>query len=104
MRLLLIVVLLVSLASVAQESAEYRACLDKATTQMAMNTCASEEAARVGGRLNEVYHKLLVEAAKPPEAVRRLKVLKGPGSYTGMRMWRRCIRRRISRPSTVRFI
>ena len=31
MRLLLVVFLLVSLASVAQESAEYRACLDKAT-------------------------------------------------------------------------
>ncbi len=73
MKLLLVVVLLVSLASVAQESAEYRACLDKATTQMAMNTCASEEAARVGGRLNDVYHKLLAEAAKQPDAVDKIK-------------------------------
>ena len=73
MRLLLIVFLLVSLASVAQESAEYRACLDKATTQMAMNTCASEDAARVDARLNEVYRKLLAAAAKQPEALEKIK-------------------------------
>ena len=73
MRLLLIVFLLGSLASVAQESAEYRACLDKATTQMAMNTCASEEAARVEARLNDVYHKLLATAAKQPDAVDKIK-------------------------------
>ena len=73
MRVLLIVFLLGSLASVAQESAEYRACLDKATTQMAMNTCASAEAARVDARLNDVYHKLLAEAAKQPEAVDKIQ-------------------------------
>jgi uncharacterized protein YecT (DUF1311 family) len=73
MRFLLVVFLLVSLASVAQESAEYRVCLDKATSQMAMNTCASEEAARVDGRLNDVYHKLLVAAAKQPEALEKIK-------------------------------
>ena len=73
MKLLLVVFLLVSLASVAQESAEYRACLDKAMTQMAMNTCASEDAARVDARLNDVYHKLLSEAAKQPDAVDKIK-------------------------------
>jgi len=73
MKLSLIVSLLVSLASVAQESAEYRACIDKATTQMAMNTCASEEAARVDARLNDVYHKLLAQAAKQPDAVDKIK-------------------------------
>ena len=66
MKLLLIAFLLVSLASVAQESAEYRACLDKATTQMAMNTCASEEAARVDGRLNEqLAPRQHCQASKP---------------------------------------
>ena len=73
MRFLLVVFLLVSLGSVAQESAEYRACLDKATTQMAMNTCASEDAARVDARLNDVYHKLLTMAAKQPEALEKIK-------------------------------
>jgi uncharacterized protein YecT (DUF1311 family) len=73
MRYLLMAFLLVSLSSVAQESAEYRACLDRATTQMAMNTCASEEAARVEGRLNDVYHKLLTAAAKQPDAVDKIK-------------------------------
>jgi len=73
MRYLLIVFFLVSLSSVAQESAEYRACLDKATTQMAMNTCASEDAARVDARLNDVYHKLLSTAGKQPEALEKIK-------------------------------
>ena len=73
MRHLPLLFLLVSLASVAQESVEYRACLDKATTQMAMNTCASEDAARVDARLNDVYHKLLAEAAKQPDAVDNIK-------------------------------
>jgi uncharacterized protein YecT (DUF1311 family) len=73
MRLLPAVLLLSTLACVAQESAEYRACNDKATTQMAMNTCASEEAARVEGRLNDVYHKLLAAAAKQPEALEKIK-------------------------------
>ncbi len=73
MRFLLFMFLLGLLASVAQESAEYRACLDKATTQMAMNACASAEAARADARLNDVYHKLLAEAAKQPEAVDKIK-------------------------------
>jgi uncharacterized protein YecT (DUF1311 family) len=73
MRYLLVLFLLVSISGVAQESAEYRACLDKATTQMGMNTCASEEAARVDGRLNDVYHKLLAAAAKQPDAVDKIK-------------------------------
>jgi uncharacterized protein YecT (DUF1311 family) len=73
MKPLLIVFLLASLASVAQESAEYRTCLDKATTQMAMNTCASAEAARADARVNDVYHKLLAAAAKQPEALEKIK-------------------------------
>lgn len=73
MKPLLIVFLLVSVSSVAQESAEYRACNDKATTQMEMNTCAGEEAARVDTRLNDVYHELLSKAAKQLEAVVKIK-------------------------------
>ena len=55
MRYPTIVFLLVSVAGVAQESAQYRTCLDSATSQMAMNTCASEEAGRAEARLNDVY-------------------------------------------------
>jgi uncharacterized protein YecT (DUF1311 family) len=73
MRLVLAMLLLSALACAAQESAEYRVCIDKATTQMAMNTCASEEAARVDARLNDVYHRLLAEAAKQPDAVDKIK-------------------------------
>ncbi len=73
MKPLLIVFLLVSVSSVAQESAEYRACNDKATTQMEMNTCAGEEAARADARLNDVYHELLSKAAKQLEAVVKIK-------------------------------
>lgn len=73
MKHMLIVFLLVPLASVAQESAAYRACNDKATTQMEMNTCAGEEAARVDARLNDVYHELLSTAGKRLEAVVKIK-------------------------------
>jgi uncharacterized protein YecT (DUF1311 family) len=73
MKHLHIAFLLVSLSSVAQELPEYSSCNDKATSQLEMNTCASEEAARVDARLNEVYHKLLATAAKQPEAVAKIK-------------------------------
>lgn len=73
MKHMLIVFLLVPLASVAQESAAYRTCNDKATTQMEMNTCAGEEAARVDARLNDVYHELLSTAGKRLEAVVKIK-------------------------------
>jgi uncharacterized protein YecT (DUF1311 family) len=73
MKYLPILFLLVPLSSAAQESAEYRACNDKATTQMAMNTCASEEAARIDSRLKDVYHELLSKAARQVEAVAKIK-------------------------------
>jgi uncharacterized protein YecT (DUF1311 family) len=73
MKHLLILFLLVSLAGVAQESAEYRACINRATTQMEMNTCAGDEAARVEARLNDVYHKLLVQASNQVEALAKIK-------------------------------
>jgi uncharacterized protein YecT (DUF1311 family) len=73
MKHLLILFLLVSLAGVAQESAEYRACINRATTQMEMNTCAGDEAARVEARLNDVYHKLLAQASNQVEALAKIK-------------------------------
>jgi uncharacterized protein YecT (DUF1311 family) len=73
MKHLLISFLLVSLAGVAQESAEYRACINRATTQMEMNTCAGDEAARVEDRLNDVYQKLLAQASNQVEALAKIK-------------------------------
>ncbi len=62
-----------SLPALAQDSAQYRACNDKAKTQGEMNACASEEAARVDAELNAVYRKLLSKAATQPEAVVKIK-------------------------------
>jgi uncharacterized protein YecT (DUF1311 family) len=38
-----------------------------------MNACASDEAARTDSELNEVYRKLLGQAAKQEEAVAKIK-------------------------------
>jgi uncharacterized protein YecT (DUF1311 family) len=58
-------------ASTAQ--VQYRACNEKAKTQMEMNACASEEAARADGELNEVYRKVLAQAGRQEEAVAKIK-------------------------------
>jgi uncharacterized protein YecT (DUF1311 family) len=42
-----------------QQSPEYRACNDGAKTQVAMNACASDEAARADTELNDGYCTLL---------------------------------------------
>jgi uncharacterized protein YecT (DUF1311 family) len=73
MKYLLVVFLLASLPGLAQDSAQYRACNEKAKAQMEMNACASEEAARVDAELNEVYHKLLSQAGSQEEAVGKIK-------------------------------
>jgi len=68
-----IALLMASLPALAQDSAQYRACNDKAKTQGEMNACASEEAARVDAELNTVYRKLLSKAASQSEAVAKIK-------------------------------
>ena len=73
MRYLAIVFLIASLPGLAQDSAQYRACNDKAKTQVEMNACASEEAARLDAQLNDVYRKLLSQAASQQEAVAKIK-------------------------------
>jgi len=57
----------------AQESAQYRACNKKAKTQMEMNACASDEAARADTELNEIYQKVLAAAEKQEEALAKVK-------------------------------
>jgi uncharacterized protein YecT (DUF1311 family) len=59
--------------SAAQESAQYRACSEKAAAQVDMNACASQEASRVDAELNAVYRKLLTITAAQPEAVARIR-------------------------------
>jgi uncharacterized protein YecT (DUF1311 family) len=70
------VVLFVALSSLpyfSQTSEQFRACGEKAKTQAEMNVCANQEAARVDAELNDIYRKLLSEAARQPEAVAKIK-------------------------------
>jgi len=71
--LLLVFLFAASLPGLAQDSAQYRACNEKAKTQSEMNACASEEAARVDTELNEVYRNVLARAGKQQEAVAKIK-------------------------------
>jgi len=73
MKYLLFVFLLASLPALAQDSAQYRACNEKAKVQAELNVCASEETARADAELNEVYRKVLAEAGKQEEAVTKIK-------------------------------
>ena len=63
----------ISFACFAQDSAEYRACSDKANTQSEMTACASDEAARVDAKLNTTYRALLARVASQPEALAKIK-------------------------------
>ena len=58
----------------AQDSAEYRACSDKANTQAEMTACAGAEAKRVDAKLNSTYRALLAKVESQPEAVAKIKV------------------------------
>lgn len=62
-----------SLPTFAQNSAQYRACNKNAKTQGEMNACASDEAARADAELNVVYRKLLSKAARQPDAMEKIK-------------------------------
>lgn len=70
---LAIAFLIASLPALAQDSAQYRACNEKAKAQVEMNACASEEVTRVDAKLNGVYQKLLSQAASQPEAAAKIK-------------------------------
>ena len=57
----------------AQESPDFRACGDKATTQMAINACASDEARRADDELNRVYSQLLLKTENDAAATAKIK-------------------------------
>ena len=63
----------ISFACFAQDSAEYRACSDKANTQSEMTACASDEAARVDAKLKTKYRALLARVTSQPEALAKIK-------------------------------
>jgi uncharacterized protein YecT (DUF1311 family) len=67
--------LTLSLPCLAQDSAQYLACNQKAKTQPEINQCANDEAARVDAELNDVYRKLLAKAASDPDAVAKIKAV-----------------------------
>jgi uncharacterized protein YecT (DUF1311 family) len=69
----LLVMLLTTLPLVAQDSSEYRVCDKNAKSQMEMNSCANEEAARVDSELNSVYRKLLSQTTSQPGATAKIK-------------------------------
>ena len=73
MRYLSVVFLLAAFPGFAQNSAQYRACNEKAKVQLELNACASGEAARVDAELNEVYGKLLSQAGSQEGAVAKIK-------------------------------
>lgn len=68
-----LLMLLCSFPCRARESKKLHACLAKANTQLAMQICASQEAARVNARMKALYCELLSKAAAQPRAVEKVK-------------------------------
>jgi uncharacterized protein YecT (DUF1311 family) len=70
--MLALLMTVISFACFAQDSAEYRACSDKANTQSEMTACASDEAARVDAKLKTTYRALLARVTSQPEALAKI--------------------------------
>ena len=66
---------LCSIACLAQESLEAKACFAKAGPQMELNRCASEEAGRADRELNKTYKAVLAKFAADPLAVSKIKIM-----------------------------
>ena len=62
-----------SLSCLAQESAEYRACNEKAVAQPELNACADAEAKRMDAELNKVYQQVLAGAKDDADATAKIK-------------------------------
>jgi uncharacterized protein YecT (DUF1311 family) len=56
----------------AQDSGQLDRCMDKAITQLAMNSCANEEALRVEAELKGLQQKLALAARKEPGAIDKI--------------------------------
>jgi uncharacterized protein YecT (DUF1311 family) len=70
--MLALLMTVISFACFTQDSAEYRACSDKANTQSEMTACASDEAARVDAKLKTTYRALLARVTSQPEALAKI--------------------------------
>jgi uncharacterized protein YecT (DUF1311 family) len=57
----------------AQGSESLPRCFETATTQLQMNRCARDEAARADAELDRVLRALLIEAVKQPPAAEKVK-------------------------------
>src|SRR5581483_452918 len=60
-------------AGAAQSSSSYKTCTAKATTQLALNSCASAEDARVNAQMNALYAKVLLHAGTQEGGVQKVK-------------------------------
>jgi uncharacterized protein YecT (DUF1311 family) len=65
--------LLSALSCLSQDSPQFKACNEKAVTQMDINACAGQEADRVDAKLNAEYRQLLAKAAGEENAVPKIK-------------------------------
>jgi|ERR1035438_6325008 uncharacterized protein YecT (DUF1311 family) len=68
-----VVVMFSSIPCNSQESAQYRACMDKANDQTSMNSCADAEYKRADSEMNGVYQLLLSKAEKVSGATAKIK-------------------------------
>lgn len=57
----------------SQELAQPDKCLQKAITQLAINTCAGDAALRADSELNDVYRQLLSKAENEPGAIVKVR-------------------------------
>lgn len=64
---------LTALPAAAQVSAQYRACDRNATTQLAMDICAGNEATLRMKQMDYIYTELLSRAARQPGAVAKIR-------------------------------
>ena len=78
MRRFLQTMVLTAIASgtlLAQDSAQLDRCLDKANTQLAMNSCANEEVLRVDAELKGLEQKLALAARTEPGASDKIEAV-----------------------------
>jgi uncharacterized protein YecT (DUF1311 family) len=73
MKALIAILAIVSSPLFAQESSQYRVCQENAKTQIEMNACARQEAARANALFAEAYRSLLSKVTNRPKAKARIE-------------------------------
>jgi uncharacterized protein YecT (DUF1311 family) len=72
-----VIVLISSIPCRSQDSAQFRACMQKEMSQAGMDYCAGKEAERADAELNDVYQKLMSKAAHVPGATEKVRAFEG---------------------------